>query len=237
MKNIKKLIVEAIQKGLQDSRIEREQMRLEYNNHPWVMNYNYAFSGLHKLKNQNGLHVEKIRRHSYEMAVVYDENEKTLYTICSDNKFYSLLKRKSIDKFHFTDAFCLSSSHEGNGVQTNMFGEEVEINTHENLISLLQSLMAQFSNVYDIKEYCILVCKFNHKSGELYRITGKYMCKNYQVYKTDESWNEFILPDVEILDESEDELVEKRPTYEIKIKSDVKFKQNEDISKDQEKNS
>ena len=63
------------------------------------------------------------------------------------------------------------------------------------------------------------------------------MCKNYQVYKTDESWNEFILPDVEILDESEDELVEKRPTYEIKIKSDVKFKQNEDISKDQEKNS
>ena len=63
------------------------------------------------------------------------------------------------------------------------------------------------------------------------------MCKNHQVYKTDESWNEFIVPNVEIVDESEDELVEKRPTYEIKIKSDVKFKQNEDISKDQEKNS
>lgn len=237
MKNIKKLIVEAIKKGMLDSRIEREQTRLEYNNHPWIMNYNYIFSELQKLNNQNGLHVEKIKRHSYEMPVIYDENEKTLYTICSDKIFYSLLKREYIDKFHYTDAFCLSSSHEGKGIQTNLFGEEVEINTHENLNSLLQSLMSQFSKSYNIQEYCILVCKFNHKSGELYRITGKYMCKNHQVYKTDESWNEYIIPDVETLDEKEDELVEKRPTYEIKIKSDVKFKHNEDISKYQDENS
>ena len=234
MSVFKKIIVETIQNGLRDSWIERKQMGLFYDNHPWVMNYNYVFSRLQKLNNSNGLHIEKIRRHSYEMAVIYYEDEKTLYTICSDSKFESLLKRKSIDKYHFTDAFCLMSSHNGSGVQTNLFGEEVEVNTYEDLNDLLKSLMDQFSGTYDIQEYCILVCSFNHRLGIINQITGKYMCKNHDILKSDDTWNDYIQPDIESIEENEnDDYSAGTSSYEIRIKDDVKVRLNKEKAKDE----
>ncbi len=226
MKTYKSLIVDRIQKGLYNSYIEKKDLNLKFSNYSWVSNYNFVFHELTKLNGVEGLYVRSFQRHGYKMACIYSSEDKTLFTICSESKFNKLRNRKSIEKYHCTDALCLLSCHNGSVVQMNMLGEEVEIETRENLQLLLKSLITSFENEFDIKEYCILSCRFNHSSCELYSIIANYMNKTYDVIKEDKSWNELLIPNVDLMDLSDgcEESHAVLPETTIKNKFNIKFK-------------
>lgn len=192
MQDFKKTIVEKIQKGLTDSFNERQQLGLSINNHPWVSNYNYIFSYLLELHGHCGILVYQFQRYSYKMICIYLPEEKTIFTICSEQGYTDLMKRTKIERFHFSDAFCTLSEHEGSITQTNMFGEEIEIITREDLTSLLSSISVNFPSDIIVNEYCMLACRFDHYKGQLYRISGHYMSKDHSSYKLDDSWNQYI---------------------------------------------
>lgn len=224
MPNYKQLIIDKIQKGLYNAFIERQELNLPYNNHQWVANYNRIFSELEKLDGKDGLFVRSFQRHGYKMACIFNTSEKTLYTLCSETRFKSLRSRTSIEAYHFTDAFSLLSCHEGSEKQINLFGDEVEVETKENLVSLLHSLIVNFKDEFDIKEYCILSCRIVHSYCQLYGITGNYMSKSYDVLKEDKSWNDYIVPNFDIVEQNETTSNTIEMPINIKIKDNLNIK-------------
>lgn len=219
----KQKIIDAVQQGLTNAFFEKQDLGLPYNNHSWVSNYNFIFSELETLDGKYGLHIRSFQRHGYKIPCIYNEDEKTLFTLCSVNKLKSLRGRSTISAYHYTDAFSLLSSHEGNSVQYNFFGEEVEIKTNEDLITLLTSLMVNFNNEFDIKEYCILSCKFNHSTCQLDSVAGNYMARNYDVIKEDKSWNDYIIPNIELLENNEQITEAEEYPIDIKVKNNIKI--------------
>lgn len=224
MPNNKEIIVKAIQNALTDSLVERSESRLKINNHLWVSNYNHIFSNLLSLNDNCELFVYEFQRHSYKMVCIYSKSEKTLFTICSEYCYEQLMKRKTIDHYHYSDIFCPLSSHSETMVQMNMYGEEIEINSQESVQGLLLSIMRNAPSNIEIKEYCMLTCRINHESCQLYSISAKYMSKKHRLIKEDNSWNSYINASTALMYNEEQGDVAPEMPINISIKTNIKLK-------------
>ncbi len=218
----KQLIVKKIQEALRDSFVSRKERGLDINNNKWNDNYNFIFSALKKLHGKNGLSVFQFNRHGFNMICFYDKNEKTLYSLCGEQRLYSLMSRRVVNRLHYTDALCMCSTHE-TGKQYNMFGEEVDFETDENKEDLLNLILPEIKLQHDIEEYVILEVNINHNACELNKICAKYISKNYELLKTDDSWNKYIIPSYNILDFEEQNLTTEIYNTDIKIKEPIKI--------------
>lgn len=187
-----KNIVKAIQVALSDAKLSRIENGLTVVNNCWNENLNFVHSALMKLNGKYGLRCFSFNRYAYKIICLYDTELKTLYTLCSKNNLEKLMQRSAIYKYHYNDALCLLSSVEGREVQLNMFGDEVEIKTKENLNSLLHKLILDFDSEIDVENFAILEYTINHGSCELFNICAKFFNKGFELLGKDESWSKFI---------------------------------------------
>lgn len=145
-----------------------------------------------QFKEQEKFSFIPLDRGLFKPVMIFDNDEKILYTIIKKQNFQSKLSRKVIEKAHYIDAmldYNLSYKEIPDQISfecENMFSENAEFQ-----INTLKTDIEMFLNTENIRTYITIVIDFN---GYNLKEIRAVMCSKWLEEIESEDWSEYITP-------------------------------------------
>ncbi len=213
----KKMLVNAIQNGLLDSKRERESNQTITNNRKHMSKWDFVNTNVSKtLEYNERFCIIPLDRGLFEPIMIFDRKTKNLYTIMKVKNFEKVLSRQEITKCHYMDAMLDNNlPYKTNPNQlslleaNDMFSEKAE----QQIDELSTNIKTMFHTDIISKYYTIVV----DFSGYILTSVEIYFCSKWLEILENESWNDFILPSYEIVGEPDNVLYNKENELKSKI--------------------
>lgn len=216
----KQMLVNAIQNGLLDSKQEQNTNKTITDNRKHMAKWDFVNTSVANLLEKNSrFYVIPLDRGLFKPIMIFDRETKNLYTIMKIKNFENVLSRREIKKCHYMDAMLENNfSYQTNPDQlsllevNDMFSEKAEYQIGE-----LSKTIKTILNTDVVSKYFTIVVDF---SGYILTSVEIYFCSKYlEILETD-SWNDFITPSYEVVDEQS----EVRYNEENELKSKIQIK-------------
>lgn len=215
-----KKIVSAIQRGLTNTKIEIYSSNTLTNNRKHMEKWDNINTSLKKIfERQEKYSFIPLNRGFFTPILIYDNEEKILYTIMKSKNFTELLKRDSIKKIHYLDALLdYNLPHQKAPAQMSMFNRNsIFSDVAETQINDLKCDIESLLGSSEIKKYITIVIEFN---GYTLTSVEAVLCSKWlEIIETD-NWSELITPLFDDIEENgKNEVVQ-----DVEIKSKISLK-------------
>jgi hypothetical protein len=225
---IKEKFVAAIKDGLNETKLEYQIKQKEINNaiHFDKMD-NIANSLIRAFKLESNLRIIKLKRGTYNIVLIFDSENKTLFSALSDKRFDTLSKRKDHTKTHYLDALVdFNISMEFERIQQVLDESIFEKNNDE--VSKIKQQVIELLNGA-IPERYIIIC-FDMEIFRLCSVEAVLTSEYLEVIERND-WSELIEIDYNDVIYEDINDMENNDELNISIKSEIldKIESSEDL--------
>lgn len=200
---LRKLLVESIHQGLLNARSEYKASQTTTNNRKHMAKWDFINTSItSRLLGHNRYSVVPLDRGLFELVMIYDKQDKTLYTVIRRQNFNKLTDRHSINKAHYIDAMLNYNypyqpySNQISFIDDNNFFSEKA----ESQINTLSNDIKKILNTDEITKYITIVINF---TGYNLMSVEAILCSKWLEVINGEDWSEYLTPtydDVEPID-------------------------------------
>ena len=216
----RKIFVTAIQKGLTNARNEINASNTLTDNRKHMQKWDYIGTTVSKaFESQEKYSFIPLDRGLFKPIMIFDKEEKVLYTIIKKKNFDKLLNRKSVDKIHYIDALLdYNLTYQATPQQLSLF--DMENMFSDNAVDKIHDLQTNIETILcsdEINKYITIVIDFNN-----YILTdvNAVLCSKWLEIIDENNWSEFITPSYDdIEDNGKGNFV-----HETEIKSKISLK-------------
>lgn len=216
----KKAFITAIQNGLTNTRNEIYVSNTLTHNRKHMEKWDYIVTAVLKAFEHDDKYLfVPLDRGLFEVTMIFDKDEKVLYSIIRDKNFDKLLERKFVDKIHYVDAMLdYNLRYQTRSSQVSWPGMESMFS--DNATDKIRNLQADIEAMLrsdEIKKYITIVIDFN---GYTLTNAKAVLCSKCLEIISEDDWSEFITPSYnDIEDNGKVDFVQ-----ETEIKSKISLK-------------
>ncbi len=189
-----KRFVTSVQNGLTNARNEIYVSNTLTDNRKHMEKWDYIVTAVKEFFEHQGKYsFIPLDRGLFKPIMIFDKEEKTLYTIIKNKNFDKLLNRKSIDKIHYIDAM-LDYNLSYQTTPEQITWSEMDNMFSDNAVDKIRDLQTNIETMLcsdEIKEYITIVIDFN---GYTLTDAKAVLCSKWLKIIDENDWKEFITP-------------------------------------------
>lgn len=189
-----KRFVTSVQNGLTNARNEIYVSNTLTDNRKHMEKWDYIVTAVKEsFEHQEKYSFIPLDRGLFKPIMIFDKEEKTLYTIIKNKNFDKLLNRKSIDKIHYIDAM-LDYNLSYQTTPEQITWSEMDNMFSDNAVDKIRDLQTNIETMLcsdEIKEYITIVIDFN---GYTLTDAKAVLCSKWLEIIYENDWKEFITP-------------------------------------------
>lgn len=190
-------LVHCIQRGLERNRLLFVQNNISYRNGAGLMALNFIFESASKLTDL--FDVYSFKRGPFLLTLLYDSSTGALINFVSQATLNRLEKRRKVTRVHYCDALVLNNAKMEEPQQLCLFGDE---SIEEDRKAIYRQIEQTIDNLQPTC-HIFVVYDIDHKHFTLRSV--KEAVRTIHYYSVfNESWNQFILTDVDDVNGADD---------------------------------